>query len=67
MPKRSTRNKIRHQANQLLKDLDNCLLDLKYIDELAAGQSEIINQHLPIFVQFIVELQGSCSKFRDLL
>lgn len=67
MAQRSTRNKIRHQASKALADIDRCLNHLQFLEELAGGQSDHINETLPAVVVMIAEVQKLLSEWRDTL
>ena len=65
MTGRSTRNKIRHQALQAIAKIERCQQHLKYIDELANGQSDVITRSLPGLVEMSELLSDTLKAFRE--
>ncbi len=65
MTTRSTRNKIRFQAEKAYADIDRALGHLKYLDELQEGRSGYIERYLPRLVELIMELMVVMTQFRD--
>jgi len=63
--RRSTRNKIRSKARTLIEHFDKLYQDLKDIDDLAGGQSDYINENVPILYSFIKEIKRACERFAD--
>lgn len=47
MAQKSTRARIKWQADKIQSQLDRCLVHLKSIDELSQGRSDYINDWLP--------------------
>lgn len=65
MANRSTRNKLRWQAQKTAESLDRALEHLKYLDELAAGQSSYVNESLPLLVTGVTKVQEAVNIFRE--
>jgi len=65
MAGRKTRTKIRYQADKLLKGFDRQFEHLRYLDEVNAGQSEYINQQLPMLVEAFESLRKAVEAFRE--
>ncbi len=59
MAGKSTRGKIKAEADKIQVKLETCNIHLKTIDELAGGQSDVISQWLPA----LVNMFETCSKF----
>lgn len=64
MAKRSTRNKIRFQAKKVIDKLEGCMEHLKRLDDLAEGESEIIDKNLPTIVMAFEILHDNFVRFR---
>lgn len=47
MTARTTRNKLRFQAEKAIKRLDESLAHIQKLDEMAQGQSDYINENAP--------------------
>lgn len=67
MPRRSTRNRIRYQADKALEHADSILLALQAIDLLAAGNSEVINTNMAVMVSGVDAVRSVLREFRDKL
>lgn len=65
MTTRSTRNKLRHQIERVLNDLDRCLGHLKFLSDLSEGQSDYIETHLPGLVFMVEGIKSVMKKFRE--
>jgi len=65
MTARSTRNKLRHQAEKVMNDLDRCQGHLKYLSELSEGESDYIEKHMPGMVFMIDGLKLIIKRFRE--
>lgn len=65
MTKRSTRNKIRHQADVISEKLDEIIAHLAAMEELAAGRSEVIGSNLPVFVLGFSKLKEAWTEFSN--
>lgn len=64
MTARSTRNKLRHQVERIDNDLDRALSHCKLLDEMAEGQSDLINEFLPDIVKLLSFMKDIIIKFR---
>lgn len=67
MAERSTRNKIRWQARKMYDSTEHILQRAKYLQELAGGSSEYINETLPLLVGATIELQKAINYFEEKL
>ena len=67
MAKRSTRNKLRYQAEQCIKKTKGIQQHLQYIDTLAQNRSEMINRSLPGLVEMSELLLDTLKTFREAL
>lgn len=65
MTNRSTRNKLRFQCGKILNDLDRAQGHLKYLDDLAEGESAYINQQLPNLVSLVENMKVIIIAFRE--
>ena len=65
MAERSTRNKIRWQARKMYDSTEHMLQRAKFLEELAGGRSEYINDTLPILVAAIVEMLNAFRRFEE--
>ena len=65
MTARSTRNKMRHQAEKIINDLDRALSHCKLLDEMAEDQSDLVSDYLPDVVTSLDMLQDIVRKFRS--
>jgi len=67
MANRSTRNKLRWQAQKAIECLDRSLEHLKYLDDLAEERSPQINEALPLLVMGVTKVKEALSFFKDTL
>jgi len=65
MAERSTRNKIRWQAQKAIEKAEKVIEHLRYLDELAQGQSEYINHSLPPVVYLADGFVNILKRFRE--
>ena len=65
MGSRSTRNKLRWQAEKVLSHVDKAFEHFQFLDELAAQQSPYINDTLPILLAALSEYRDAVEKFRE--
>jgi len=65
MAKRSTRNKVKWQGDQALRNAEKILENLKFIDDLARDQSEYIDKCLPPLVGATEMVRNALAKFRQ--
>jgi hypothetical protein len=65
MASRSTRNKLRHQAERAAASCEKIQEHLRYLDDLANGQSQYINENLPSLVLITDNLQQLLLQFRE--
>lgn len=65
MSHRSLRNKIRWQARKVLDDIDSISEHLLYLDQLANGQSDYINETLPVIVAAVLEMRKAIDAFES--
>ncbi|GAH94350.1 unnamed protein product [marine sediment metagenome] len=65
MTTRSTRNKLRHQAEKVMNDLDRCQGHLRYLSELSGGESPYIEKHMPDIVLMVDVLKKIIKQFRE--
>ena len=65
MAQRTTRNKLRWQAEMAQSKVINALEHLRYLDELADGQSKYINDNLPLMVTPLTIYIQILEKFRE--
>lgn len=62
---RTTRNKLRWQAEKIDEYLNKCQEHLQFLDELASGQSDYINNNLPVLVALFEEMRKTIASFRQ--
>ena len=67
MTQRSTRNKIRYQAEQAIKKTESIQQHLKNLDDLAAGRSEVVKRSMPGIVGMSEMLLTTLRSFRESL
>lgn len=65
MTGRKTRTKLRFQVTKIIEVLERVEGHLKYIDDLAEGQSEYINQQLPTLTFLLEEIIKTVKLFRE--
>ena len=65
MTSRSTRNKLRHQGDKLIKSFDRQFEHLRYLQELSEGESPYIEENVPIITEALEFIRQSCIKFRE--
>jgi len=65
MAERSTRNKIRWQAQKAIEKAEKVIEHLHYLDELAGGGSEYINHSLPSVVYLAQSFVDILKRFRE--
>lgn len=65
MASRSTRNKVRWQAQKAIDHAEKILEHLKYLDELAEDRSDYICVALPVVVVGVTRLKESLEVFKD--
>ncbi len=64
MASRSTRNKVKFQADKALRKTERIQEHLKYIDDLGKQQSPFINEAMPVLVGVAELLKNMLVKFR---
>lgn len=67
MAPRSTRNKLRFQAEQCIKKTTATQQHLKNIDDMAQGRSEVVDKALPGLVQMSELMLTTLKAFREAL
>ncbi len=60
----STRKMIQREAVKMLYDVENATARLKRIDELAGGQSKVVNASIPHLLQMLELAHGFVDDFR---
>jgi len=65
MAERSTRNKIRWQAQKAIEKAEKIMQHLQYIDELAEKRSGYINNSLPQIVYLTQMYIDTLKSFRE--
>jgi len=65
MTARSTRNKMRHQVEKVMNDLERAQGHFKMLSDLSAGESIYVDSHLPLLVALFDDLTGMMKKFRE--
>ena len=65
MTSRSVRNKLRWQAEKMEQNLIKCQGHLKFIDDMAEGQSDYINQYVPTLTVLLEEMIKTVNSFRQ--
>ena len=63
--RRSTRNKMRWQLEKIRVKLEGCLVHLDYLEELAQGQSQVVNDFLPQHRELLRKVHSVFIDFRD--
>lgn len=64
---RSTRNKLRWQAEKVLSHVDKAFEHFHFLDELAQQQSPYINETLPLLLFALQEYRKAVERFRESL
>lgn len=67
MTARSTRDKIRWQANKIAQNVERCIEHLRFMEGLAAGQHPVVEEGLPKLVVLFADLLSLIEDFRDRL
>jgi len=67
MAGRSTRNKIRHQADQAWEHLAKAQLNMTQIAALADDRSEVINESVPPIIAAMETIITTWDKLREVL
>jgi len=65
MAGRSKRTKVKFQADKAIAKCYDIQTHLRYIDEIAEGESEYINNVIPILVSGTEMLKEALGKLRD--
>jgi len=65
MTSRSTRNKLKHQGEKLIKSFDRQFEHLRYLQELSEGQSLYIETHVPVITEALELVRQTCVAFRE--
>jgi len=65
MANRSRRNKLRYQADRVQTATNHVFEHLKYLDELADGESEYITDGIKLLVSALVEWEHGFERFKD--
>ncbi|MBA7601416.1 hypothetical protein ES703_08489 [subsurface metagenome] len=65
MTARSTRNKMRHQAEKVMNDLDRCAGHLKFLSELSGGESKYVENYIGTLVVFLETMKQTVKSFRE--
>jgi len=65
MAARNTRNKLKFQAERIIERLVDCQGHLKFMDDLAEGQSEYLNQQIPILTTIFDGMINTVKIFRE--
>lgn len=65
MAPRTTRRKIQDQGDKVSQDFLRIIDHLKYLDDLAGGQSEYINNNLPQLICMIEGCKSVTESFLD--
>jgi len=65
MANRSTRNKLRFQADKVLTATKRVFEHLQYLDELAEGKSEYITKYLTFFASSLAEWETGFQRFKE--
>lgn len=63
--RRSTRNKMRWQLEKIQVKILSCLEHLDYLETLAQGQSQVVNEHLPQHKELLRKVHSVFIDFRD--
>jgi len=64
---KSTRKQIKNEARKMVYDLENAMMRLKRIDELAEGKSSVITTTLPSLVSTLDLTHGFLERFAEKL
>lgn len=64
MASRSTRNKLKWQADKAIANVVKIQDHLKYMDDLCQGKSAYINKHIPALVAAMEMVKLCLEKFR---
>lgn len=67
MAKRSMRNKLRHQVQMCIDNLDEVEQHLVFLDGLADAQHPLVTKHLPTYVTMVEVLRDGLRTFRSSL
>ncbi len=67
MAQKSTRARIKYQADKIQSQLDRCLIHLKAIDELSQSSSEVINEWMPPLTETFVNVKKIVATFQSQL
>jgi len=65
--RRSTRNKVRYQANKAIGAMERALEHFQALDELCGGQSQPVNTILPQLTAMQVKIRDLTLEFRSKL
>jgi len=65
MTVRSTRNKMKWQAEKIMKDLEKALRHCHDIELMAANESEYVNANLPEIVTLVDYMYKVVKTFRE--
>ena len=65
MANRSTRNKLRYQAEKASTATARVLEHLQSLDEMANNESQYINEYLPMLVKALLEWSMSLERFSE--
>jgi len=63
--RRSTRNKMRWQLEKIIFKLKSCDEHLDYLESLAQGQSQVVNNFLPQHKELLHKVHSVFVDFRD--
>jgi len=63
--RRSTRNKMRWQLEKIVVKLKSCDEHLDYLESLAQGQSQVVNDFLPQHRELLRKVHSVFVDFRD--
>jgi len=63
--RRSTRNKMRWQLEKITLKLKSCDEHLDYLEKLAQGQSQVVNNFLPQHRELLRKVHSVFIDFRD--
>ena len=65
MTARSTRNKMRHQVEKVMNDLERAQGHFKMLSDLSGGESIYVDSHVPILVTMFNNLTELMKRFRE--
>ena len=65
MANRSTRNKLRYQAEKASTATKRVLEHLQSLDEMANNESQYINEYLPMLVKALLEWSMCLERFSE--